>query len=114
MLTLQALTYIAGHGRTGGDHLQRCHRYPDTLSRARHNAKPVRVIQLNCGEVRTHASCKTTRTRESFIHRGTKCSSFQTNYDYELITNNYELITLTGLQTRVSQCHYVIYPTQVT
>ena len=30
------------------------------------------VIQLNCGEVRTHASYKTTRTWENFNNRGTK------------------------------------------
>ena len=35
-----------------------------------------------------------------------KCPSFQANYG--------ELITPRGLQTRVSQYHYVIYPTQVT
>ena len=74
MLTLQALMYINGHGRTDGNHLERCHRYPDTrafqgpitLSRARHNATPDCIIQLNCREKCTHASCKTTRTRESF------------------------------------------------
>ena len=36
------------------------------------DAKPDRVIQLNCGEVRTHASYKTTRTWENFNNRGTK------------------------------------------
>ena len=35
-------------------------------------AKPDCIIQLNCREVRTHASCKTTRTWENFNHRGTK------------------------------------------
>ena len=35
-------------------------------------AKPDRVIQLNCGEVRTHASYKATRTWENFNNRGTK------------------------------------------
>ena len=33
-------------------------------------AKPDHVIQLNCGEVRTHASYKTTRTWENFNNRG--------------------------------------------
>ena len=36
------------------------------------DAKPDRVIQLNCGEVRTHASYKTTRTWENFNNQGTK------------------------------------------
>ena len=31
-----------------------------------------RVIQLNCGEVRTYASHKTTRTWENFNNRGTR------------------------------------------
>ena len=35
-------------------------------------AKPDCVIQLNCGEVRTHASYKTTRTWENFNNQGTK------------------------------------------
>ena len=35
-------------------------------------AKPDHVIQLNCGEVRTHASYKTTRTWEDFNNWGTK------------------------------------------
>ena len=33
-------------------------------------AKLDRIIQLNWGEVRTHASYKTTRTLENFINRG--------------------------------------------
>ena len=36
------------------------------------DAKPDRVIQLNCGEVRTHASYKATRTWENFNNQGTK------------------------------------------
>ena len=36
------------------------------------DAKPDRVIQLNRGEVRTHASYKATRTWENFNNRGTK------------------------------------------
>ena len=35
-------------------------------------AKPDHVIQLNCGEVRTYANYKTTRTRENFHNRGTQ------------------------------------------
>ena len=35
-------------------------------------AKPDRVIQLNCREVRTHASYKTTRTWENFNNQGIK------------------------------------------
>ena len=36
------------------------------------DAKPDHVIQLNCGEVCTHASYKTTRTWENFNNQGTK------------------------------------------
>ena len=43
-----------------------CHRNPGK------GAKPDHVIQVNCGELRTHASYKTTRTRENFNNRGTK------------------------------------------
>ena len=35
-------------------------------------AKPSLIIQLNCGEVRTHASYKTARKSENFSNRGTK------------------------------------------
>ena len=35
-------------------------------------AKLDRVIQLNCGKVRSHATYKTTRTWENFGNRGTK------------------------------------------
>ena len=35
-------------------------------------AKPDGVIQLNCRKVHTHASYKTTRTRENFSNQGTK------------------------------------------
>ena len=35
-------------------------------------AKPDRVIQLNCGEVCTHASYKTARTWKNFNNWGTK------------------------------------------
>ena len=38
------------------------------------SAKPNRVIQLNCGEMRLYASGKTTRTWESFNNCGTKMS----------------------------------------
>ena len=41
--------------------------------------KPHIVIQLNCGEVCTHASCKTTKTSTT---KEQKQSSFQINYDY--------------------------------
>ena len=36
------------------------------------DAKPDCVIQLNCGEVYTHASYKSTRTWENFNNGGTK------------------------------------------
>ena len=34
--------------------------------------KPDHAIQLNCGEMHSHASYKTTRTRENFNNQGTK------------------------------------------
>ena len=36
------------------------------------DAKPDYVIQLNCGEVCTHASYEATRTWENFNNQGTK------------------------------------------
>ena len=36
------------------------------------DGKPDRIIQLNCGEVRTHASYKATRTWDNFNNQGTK------------------------------------------
>ena len=36
------------------------------------DAKPNQVIQLNCGEVRTHASYKATRTWENLNNQETK------------------------------------------
>ena len=107
MLTLQALMYNARHSQTDGNHLKWCHRCPDTLSTARHNAKPDHIIQLNCSKVHTHVSCKTTRTQESSNHRGTKM--FLLSDELWLITNNSKKIA-----NRVSQYHYEIYPTQVT
>ena len=63
-------------------HTELCHMNSDTLQRARHNAEPDCAIQLKCGEVGTHESWKTARTRESFDHQGTiRLSFFQTNYD---------------------------------
>ena len=44
-------------------------------------AKPDHAIQLNCGEVRTHASYKTTWAWENLTTKGQKWSSFKTNYD---------------------------------
>ena len=39
---------------------------PQELRHPVKDAKPDCVIQLNCGEVRTHASYKATRTWENF------------------------------------------------
>ena len=44
--------------------------------------KPNHVIQLNCSEVHTHASYKTTRTWDNFNSQGTKIH-------YELLKMNY-------------------------
>ena len=45
---------------------------PQELWNPGKGAKPDRVIQLNCGEVRSHASYKTTRTWENFNNWVTK------------------------------------------
>ena len=68
MLTLQALAYIEWNYRTGGPIWKYV---TETLTSCK-GAKPDRVIQLNCGKVRTHASYKTTRTWENFNNRGKK------------------------------------------
>ena len=39
---------------------------PQEPSHPGKGAKPDCIIQPNCGEVHTHASCKTTRTWENF------------------------------------------------
>ena len=68
MPTLQALMYIEGNDQTGRpiwNYLQET-RHPGK------DAKLDRVIQLNCGEVHTHASYKATRTWENFNSHGTK------------------------------------------
>ena len=49
-------------------------------------AKPDCIIQLNCGEVCTHASYKTTRTWENFNNQGTKMILLSD--ELWLITNN--------------------------
>ena len=67
MLTLQALTFIEGNNRTG---------WPIWNYATGKGAKPVRIIQLNSGEVRTHARCKTTRTWENFNNRETNMIPF--------------------------------------
>ena len=45
---------------------------PQELWHPEKDAKLDRVIQLNCGEVCTHASYKATRTWENFNNGGTK------------------------------------------
>ena len=52
----------------------------------RKHAKPDRVIQQNCGEVRTHASWKITRTWENFNNRGMKMIFLSD--EPQLIANN--------------------------
>ena len=71
MLTIQALKYIEGNDRTGGpiwNYVEPWH-----LGKG---AKPDSIIQLNCREVRTHASYKATRTWENFNNQGTKMIHF--------------------------------------
>ena len=63
MITLQALAYIEGNDRTSG---------PIATQTSCKGAEPDYIIQLNCREVRTHASYKAIRTRENFNNQGTK------------------------------------------
>ena len=51
-------------------------------------AKPDRVIQLNCGEMRTHASYKTNRTWENFNNQETKMIILSD--ELWLIANNFK------------------------
>ena len=50
-------------------HLELCHKNLDIFGK---DTKPDNIIQLNCGEKRTHVSYKATRTWENFNNRGTK------------------------------------------
>ena len=68
MLTLQALTYIKDTGELAGPFVT----MPKEPWHPGKFAKPGRIIQLNSGEVRTHANYKTTRTWQNFSNRGTK------------------------------------------
>ena len=77
MLALQALTYIEGNDRNGGP----IWNYARGTLACWKGAEPDRVMQLNCGEVRTHANYKKNRTWENFNNRGTKNILFQTNYE---------------------------------
>ena len=52
MLTLQSLTYIEGNDQTG----EPVWNYATGTQTSWEDSKPDWVIQLNCGEVRTHAS----------------------------------------------------------
>ena len=45
---------------------------PQELWHAGKGAKPDQVVQLNCWELHTHASNKSTRTQEKFNNQGTK------------------------------------------
>ena len=54
MLALQALTYIEGNDRNGGP----IWNYARGTLACWKGAETDRVIQLNCGEVRTHANYK--------------------------------------------------------
>ena len=70
MLTLQALAYIEGNNRTSSPIWNYATgTFPDILERV---LKSIALSKINCGEVHTHASYKTTRTWENFNNRGTK------------------------------------------
>ena len=68
MPTFQALLYVEGKDQTSGPF----ETMPQQPWHPGKGAKLDRVIQLNYGEVHTHASYKTTRTWENFNNQGTK------------------------------------------
>ena len=69
MLILQALMCIERHDPTS----KTIWNYATgTLTTSKAPDTMLSLIHLNGGELRTHASCKTTRTQESFDHQGTK------------------------------------------
>ena len=59
--------YIEGNNQTGSFRT-----IPEVPWHPENGAKLDHVIQLNCGEVCTHASYKATRTLENFNNQGTK------------------------------------------
>ena len=61
---------------------------PQELSHPGKGTKLDRIIQLNCREVRTHASYKTTTTWENFNNQGTKMILLPD--ELELIVNNFK------------------------
>ena len=64
-------------------HLELCHSNSDTHERVLNLDC---IIQLKCGEMRSHASFKTARTWKSFNNRGTKI--FLLSEELWLIANN--------------------------
>ena len=78
LVTLQSLMYIAGNVNPFGT-------MPQEFWHPGKCAKPDYVIYLNCGEVCTHTSCKTTRKWENF-NTGTKMIIFSNKL--WLIANN--------------------------
>ena len=68
MLTLRARKYIEGNDQTS----RPIWSYATGPWHPGKDAKPDRVIQLSCREVRTDASYKATRTWEDFNNRGIK------------------------------------------
>ena len=73
MLALQALAYIEGNDRNGGP----IWNYATGSLTCWKGAQPDRVIQLNCGEVRTHASYKKTEHGRTSTTEEQKLSSFR-------------------------------------
>ena len=78
--------YIEQNDRAGRSiwNYATCHKSPDIW--AGKGAKPDHIIQLNCGEVHTHAKYETTRTWENFNNQGTKVTLLSN--ELWLIANN--------------------------
>ena len=86
MLAVQIRTYIKGTDQTRGP----IWNYATWIWHPGKGTKPDRVIELNSQEMSTHASCKTTRTWDSFNNRGTKMSLLSD--ELWLIANNLRII----------------------
>ena len=69
--------------------------------------KPDRVIQFSCGEVRSHASYKTTGTWENFNNTGTKITLL--SCDLWLIANNsnsFAIRSTSIIRSNLGLCKY--------
>ena len=72
-------------------------------------AKPDHVIHLNCGEVRTHANYKTTRTWKNFNNGGTKLILLSDKL--WLMANNSRVLWMGVSQCKLSALKFALFRT---